>query len=229
MPDRSASVAIEVVIPARNGAAHLAATLASIEASASPAPGVVLVDHGSEDDTATIARQHGVGRIACVDASRLLCDVYNAGIAATSAELVALMGQDDLYLPGALDRLRDALTARPDAGFAHGAVQYFAESSHDVPPTARADLTDGPRVARLFETTLWRRSTLVGLGELLPGTAGDVDLFLRAADAQVPAASIDELVCRKRLVPTSAGQRPEDRALLASVRASIDRKTAGGS
>jgi hypothetical protein len=36
MPDRSASVAIEVVIPTRNGAAHLADTLASIQAAATP-------------------------------------------------------------------------------------------------------------------------------------------------------------------------------------------------
>lgn len=214
---------IEVVIPVRDGARHLPATLASVAQAASPPPAVVAVDHGSADSSRALVADHLGARVIDHPGGRL-SDVYNVGIAATSAPLVALMGQDDLYEPGALDLLAAALDRQPSAGLASGAVAYFLEPGTAPPPGFRQELLAGPRPARLFETTLWRGDLLRRLGPMVPRVAGDVDLFLRAEDLGAQVVQLPATVCRKRIVATSAGQGPTARQLLAAVRASVERK-----
>ncbi len=60
------------------------------------------------------------------DPRRGISEAINAGIlAATTEEYYAWMGDDDLFRPGALTRLRDLLTTNPDAVVAYGGCDYI--------------------------------------------------------------------------------------------------------
>ena len=189
---------------------------------------MIVVDHGSQDGSRAIAAAEPA--VTVLDfAGPGLADVYNTAIAASTAPLVALMGQDDLYEPGALDVLARALGRAPEAGMACGSVHYFVEPGTAPPSGMRPGLTGAPRRARLFETTLWRGAALHRLGPLRRRMSSDVDLYLRAHDASVTIAWVDDVVCHKRLLPGSTGHTPGRNGLLvAAVRESLKRKGAHG-
>jgi len=60
------------------------------------------------------------------DPRRGISEAINAGIrAATNEEYYAWIGDDDLFRPGALTRLRDLLEANPDAVVSYGGCDYI--------------------------------------------------------------------------------------------------------
>ena len=88
-----------VVIPAFNAAATLARAIDSVRAQSWPAHEIIVVDDGSSDDTADIARRFG-------DAVRLIRQrnggvsvARNAGAAAATGDWLAFLDADDWYAP----------------------------------------------------------------------------------------------------------------------------------
>ncbi|MBI3431366.1 MAG: glycosyltransferase family 2 protein [Hydrogenophilales bacterium] len=92
-----------VVIPAFNAESTLARAIESVRAQSWPAHEIIVVDDGSTDDTADVARHFG-------DAVRLIGQrnsgvsvARNAGAAAATGDWLAFLDADDWYAP---DRLR---------------------------------------------------------------------------------------------------------------------------
>jgi glycosyltransferase involved in cell wall biosynthesis len=92
-----------VIIPAFNAAATLTRAIESVRTQSWPAHEIIVVDDGSSDATADIARQYG-------DAVRLIRQqnsgvsvARNAGAAAASGDWLAFLDADDWYAP---DRLK---------------------------------------------------------------------------------------------------------------------------
>lgn len=124
---------VGVVVAARDAERWVGQALRSLQAQTLRTWHCVVVDDGSSDGTADavaalaredprihLVRQAGSG----VSAAR------NTGVAHLPAgcELVAFLDSDDLYEPGALQLLADALAARPDAVGAYGLAEYVDEA-----------------------------------------------------------------------------------------------------
>jgi glycosyltransferase involved in cell wall biosynthesis len=89
--------AVSVVIATRNRAALLADALASLRAQVGiPGCELVVVDNGSTDATATVAREGGALCVAVAEPNRALA--RNAGVAAASGTIV-LFVDDDVVVP----------------------------------------------------------------------------------------------------------------------------------
>jgi GT2 family glycosyltransferase len=92
-----------VVIPAFNAAATLARAIESVRAQSWPAHEIIVVDDGSTDATAGIARQFGdVVRLIQQNNSGVSV-ARNAGAAAATGDWLAFLDADDWYAP---DRLK---------------------------------------------------------------------------------------------------------------------------
>ena len=91
---------ISVVIPVRNGAPHLRRCLSSIKANLTPADRVeiVVVDNGSSDESAEIARGSGARVISLPDLKVGAC--RNAGAAAAGGGILAFIDADNEIAPG---------------------------------------------------------------------------------------------------------------------------------
>lgn len=89
---------ISVVIPAYNAASDLPATLESLEAQTLPPGEVIVVDDGSSDDTAELARAWGA-RVLKHETNRGLSAARNTGIREARYEWIALLDADDLWDP----------------------------------------------------------------------------------------------------------------------------------
>lgn len=105
--------AVAVVIPARDAAATLPATLAALAAPTLPAAEVVVVDDGSTDATAALAAAHPAVTRVVATVGRGPGPARNAGVAATTAPLLAFTDADCAPDPGWLAAGVAALARAP--------------------------------------------------------------------------------------------------------------------
>jgi glycosyltransferase involved in cell wall biosynthesis len=128
---------ISVVIPCYNGERHLAETLERVQAQERPALEIILVDDGSTDGSAEIARSAGV-RLVSNPVNLGLPASRNRGFEASSGEFIALCDADDLWAPEHLSTVAPLLEEHPGAGLAYGRVVLFGdlewEQEQDLPP-----------------------------------------------------------------------------------------------
>lgn len=200
---------VSVVVPAYNATATIAATLRSIQAQTLADFELIVIDDGSSDGTPDL-----VDRIAR-DEPRLrlhrqanggTAAARNAGIARARGEFVALLDNDDLWMPRYLELMTAALVAAPDAGFAYTDAWVLDDSTKRVrtktvlefyPPVPAG--AAAPELLRLLIATNFvmssvtaRRTVLEEVGGFDPAVSGvdDYDLWLRilaAGHAAVPA------------------------------------------
>jgi len=187
---------IAVIIPVRNGAAFIEETLASIWAQLYTPLEIIVVDDGSTDGTVAKVRAVQGKPIRLLELAGVgPAGARNAGIRASSSDLVAFLDSDDLWVNGALHKLVRALAERPDAGLAQGMIRNFSE----VLPGNRRFVT-GPYRFFNLGASLWRRSVFetVGLLDEELRLCEDLDLTLRCWEFDVRKAEVDSVVLHYR-------------------------------
>lgn len=122
-----------VVIPYFNEEAYLQATLASLSAQMVRPFHVILVDNGSTDRTAELARawavaQQGIRVTLLSEPTPGQVHALAAGVAAVDTEFLAICDADTLYPPGYLE----AATARMDS-VPQSIVGFIAHDTHADP------------------------------------------------------------------------------------------------
>ena len=127
-----------IVTVIHDSAPDLARLLDSVERHLDPAPPVVVVDSGSGDAGADLARERGA-RVIVLDGNRGFGMGCNAGLELVEAPVTALVNPDVELLDGGLARLADAAAATdallaPRLLNADGSVQ---DSAH--PPPGRLE------------------------------------------------------------------------------------------
>ncbi|MCS6931141.1 MAG: glycosyltransferase [Acetobacteraceae bacterium] len=90
---------VAVLIPARDAAATLAETLDSLAAQTRPPDEVIVVDDGSRDGTAALARRHPLAPRVLAGPGRGPAAATNLGVRAASAGWIAALDADDLAPP----------------------------------------------------------------------------------------------------------------------------------
>jgi glycosyltransferase involved in cell wall biosynthesis len=141
--------AVSVVVPTRNRAGYLEVTLASL---AEQTPGVpyevIVVDDGSDDTTAAVARRAGVG-YKRHERSRGPNAARNTGIDVARAPLIALIDDDVRVPPGWIGALSDGACRHPWAEAVGGPIRASLEGpaprfcGREPAPVTTLDL--GPR------------------------------------------------------------------------------------
>lgn len=113
-----------VIIPAFNAAATLARAIESVRTQTWPAHEIIVIDDGSTDATADIARQFG-------DAVRLIQQpnsgvsmARNAGAAAASGDWLAFLDADDWYAPDRIKLHAEWIASDPALDFLTGDYEY---------------------------------------------------------------------------------------------------------
>lgn len=112
--------AFAVVIPSFNRRLLIGETLESVLAQTHPAAEVVVVDDGSDDGTADMVRNRYPTIKVLARPRAGVCAARNAGVAATTAPLIAFCDSDDLWTADHL-AVRAALFDRhPEVDFSFG-------------------------------------------------------------------------------------------------------------
>ena len=196
----SARPAVAAVVPALDAALFLGATLRSIVGQAPPVQEIVVVDDGSTDDTAVLARTMCPAATVLTGHRREGATLARArGVAATTAEWLAFCDHDDTWPPGRLAALLAAAT--PQASWIAGRVHLVVEPGYR--PPASMLRADGTHVPYLIGASLIRRSVWDDLGGMEPfRTVGDdVDLYLRFRESGRQPALVDAVTLHLHLRP----------------------------
>ncbi len=108
-------------IPCRNAGAHLRPLLRSLLAQTCQDFALLLVDDASSDGSPELAKDIAGDRIAVHrnDPALGIGGNWNRCLELAATPFVCLAHHDDVYEPRYLEVMLAALTARPDAGFAH--------------------------------------------------------------------------------------------------------------
>jgi glycosyltransferase involved in cell wall biosynthesis len=120
--------AVSVAIPAFNEATRIGKTIAIIRAQTEPPAEIIVVDDGSRDATADIARSLGVRVLEQVNAG--VAAARNRAIREATSPWIAFCDADDLWHPEKLAASRLACEARPGVGFLF--TDYSVESGARV-------------------------------------------------------------------------------------------------
>lgn len=132
---RSTVPRVSVIIPAKDAAASIGATLESLAADARVIAEVVIVDDASQDDT--VARAHdaavklGLPVRFVRGAGRGAGAARNAGMRAVENDLIYFIDADDEVIAGGLTALHDRLVGDPSIGLAVGAYVRRVEGRPD--------------------------------------------------------------------------------------------------
>lgn len=115
---------ISVIIPAFNVALYLEEAIESVLAQTLPADEIIVVDDGSDDDTAVVAEKFP--RVHVIRQQNQGCAVArNKGIATSSGSLLAFLDADDIWLPEKLALQSDYLKLNPSCQAVFGMVENF--------------------------------------------------------------------------------------------------------
>jgi glycosyltransferase involved in cell wall biosynthesis len=226
---------VSVVIPVFNGERFLAEAIESALAQSYARMEVVVVDDGSTDRSAEIARSYPVSYLHQENGG--VAAARNRGIEAARGELLSFIDQDDLWLPRKLERQVAALEADGGAGICSCRFEMFLEPGHMLPDWADETFLEGSHRTPQVGTLLVRSEVFdeVGTFDTSYAAANDTDWFLRTRDLGVRVAFVDEPLQRYRLHSGNASaqvgliRREHMRAFSTSVRrkkAATDRRRA---
>ncbi len=182
---------LSVVVPVKDGAAHLADALASLTGGSRAPDEIVVVDDHSDDGSAELARQ--LGATVLTNRGDGPASARNMGVAATTGDLVGFLDADDVATHDRLRVQAELLEADPRMEAAAGLARDVVDPAEPVTSPAVRTFTAG--------TLLIRRTTWDRVGELDETlVAGEVvDWVARTRRLDVRWALHDDVVLLRRL------------------------------
>ena len=216
---------ISVIIPCRDAGSYLAETLQSIRMQTLQPLEIVMVDDGSSDDSAKIARSDPLVRLDQQPAKGVSA-ARNRGLELAVGEVIAFLDADDLWPMDSLRRRMDTLLATPTLDGVCGYTEQFL--SPEWLEHSTTSVPDTPMHARVAGAMVLRRRVFDRVGEfnarLILGDT--IDYVARMDEAGIQIAAIDDVVLRRRIHGrnTVLTQRKHQGDYLKILKAALDRR-----
>jgi glycosyltransferase involved in cell wall biosynthesis len=200
---------VSVMIGAYNAAPYLGEAIESVFAQDYEPIELIVVDDGSTDDTAEVARSFaGVHVISQANGGNGAA--RNRAVEEASGDLYAFLDADDRFSPGKLTLQKAALDADPGLDMVFGHVREFLSPELDDevrarlrPPAAKPMPWTAPNLMLVRRESFQR----VGLFTTEVRVGVTVDWFARAAEAGLRYTILPEVVLERRLHTQNNGLR----------------------
>jgi glycosyltransferase involved in cell wall biosynthesis len=208
-----ASPLVSIITPSLNAAQFLETAIQSVLAQDYLHIEYIVMDGGSTDGTLDILRSHAdrLTYFSAVDQGA--ADGINRGFAKAQGEIVAWLGADDTYLPGAVSKAVKAFNLHRDAAVIYG-EGYWTGAGDEVLgryPTAPYDPRMFTHECCVCQPACFiRREAMEAVGMLNPALQAsfDYDLWIRLAKRYL-FVHVPEYFATSRMYPgtKTLGQR----------------------
>jgi glycosyltransferase involved in cell wall biosynthesis len=199
------SAEISVIMCVRNGQKFIAQALDSVAAQGLVRIETLVIDDGSTDNTAEIARSHELRPTLIRQEARGLAAALNTGVARISGSLVCFLDHDDVWPTDRLKLLYEAFCCDPSVEAVFGQIVNTDEYLKPI---------SDPVSARLLTTMLIRSKVLRKIGafrtDVSHGT--NVDWISRAENAGLRSSFRDRVVLWRRIHDSNSGIRDRQTA-----------------
>jgi glycosyltransferase involved in cell wall biosynthesis len=210
---------VSVIIPAYNASRTIGATIESVLAQTFTDFELLVIDDGSQDDTADVVSAVEDARVNCVRTENGGVSVArNRGLDMASGAYVAFLDADDAWRPTKLERQHRALSDSRDAGLCFAATEH---TDDDLRPTAmhhapqRADysealLLEGNIISGSASSVMARRAAIDQAGRFDPTLTlcADWDMWLRMS-VVAGFLGLDEPLVLYRSIPGTMSGDPK--------------------
>jgi glycosyltransferase involved in cell wall biosynthesis len=175
-----------IITPAFNSGKYIESTIRSVVNQGYGDFEHIVMDGGSKDGTIEILKRYPhLNWISEKDSGQ--SDAINKGFSKSTGEILAWQNADDLYLPGAFEKVAQCFRENPEVDLVYGDYQLISMDGSwicDVHPIDWSlwKFAHG-RFVPLQPTAFWRRRVYERLGDLRTDLhyCMDVDFFSRAA------------------------------------------------
>jgi glycosyltransferase involved in cell wall biosynthesis len=200
---------ISVVTPSYNQASFLEETIRSVLLQGYPQMEYIIVDGGSTDGSIDIIRRYEKHLAFWVsERDRGASDAIRKGFLRASGTILAYLNSDDLYLPGSLIAIAEAMTD-PAVDVLYGNMYWIDKDEkimgeqRQTPFTPMGYLYGGSTLQQ--PATFWKKDLYIRCGEMDPSYrfAFDTDLFVRFAVAGAKFKHVNRFVASFRIHPQS--------------------------
>ena len=203
---------ISVIMCVRDGEKYLGEALDSISVQDMRDLEVIVVDDGSKDASAEIAKRHPLAPHVASQEPLNVNAALNHGIRLARGRYLAFLDSDDIWPQGRLHLLLKALERDPEIDCTFGKV---------VNTDDRLSPIGVPRPARLIGSLLIKRASAQHIGEFRTdvGHAAIIDWTSRAIAGGLKFEAVNEVVLLRRIHGDNLGirDRPAARADLLRV------------
>jgi glycosyltransferase involved in cell wall biosynthesis len=223
-----AELTVTAAIPVRDGEAYLAEAIESVLAQARACEQLVVVDNGSTDCSAEIARGYGARVELVPEPQPGIGAARNAALRVARGSHIAFLDADDLWAPAKTALQLAAFEADPELQLAFGHVQQFLSPDLSEAQAAGLAVPAGPQPGSYLGAMLASRAAVEAIGpwpEEVKVSDG-LAFMLRARELGLKQAMLPEVVTLRRVHGENhsihnRGERAEFARLL---KQSIDRR-----
>jgi glycosyltransferase involved in cell wall biosynthesis len=191
---------VSVIIPVYNGATYLAEALDSVFAQDYRPIEVIVVDDGSTDDTAVIARSYSQVRYLH-EVNQGPAVARNTGLIHCTGDLIGFLDADDRWVLGKLSLQAKYLEAHPEVDCVIGRMKNFVQESIPRPSWVEDFMLSDDWVAYHQGALLARRGVFeeVGLFSASFASAEDYDWLIRFRESNISMAKMPEVFLLRRI------------------------------
>jgi len=219
---------VSVIIPVYNCDRYLGQALQSVLNQDYQPLEVIVVDDGSEDNSANIARSFKEIHYM-YQPNQGVAMARNAGVAEAHGEFIAFLDADDLWPPNKLSVQVSYMLLHPQIGYTLAVLSNFLEPGTEWPSWVNNDPLTENRNAYSPCTLLVRKAVFDHIGIFDPRykIGEDTEWFVRAKDAGIPFEILSDIVVQRRIHGSNlCYEKPAVRRhiLMETLKASIDRK-----
>jgi glycosyltransferase involved in cell wall biosynthesis len=222
------TIDVSVIIPVYNGEQYLAEAIESVLNQFYRPRQVIVVDDGSTDGSANVARRFSEHIQCYSQPNRGAAAARNLGIKNSKGSFLAFLDADDLWTPDKLKLQWQALQGSAPMDMVLGKVKQFI--SPDVEDECRQRLRKELETmpAYIMGALLIRRETFLRVGLLNENLQiGEfIDWFQRAKDIGLRHHVLDHMIVKRRIHKTNQGitRRDRNKDYISVLKAALDRK-----
>lgn len=195
---------ISIVTPSYNQGQFIERTLQSVACQSGAEIEHVVFDGGSTDNTVEVLKRFKppVRWVSQKDNGQT--DAVNQGIRATDGEIIGWLNSDDVYYPGAIEKIVAYFSTHPDVDVVYGMADHIDLEDHafESYPSAPWDFERLKETCFICQPALFFRRRVVEQHGLLDQSLHycmDYEYWLRLGKAGVKFAYLEEKLAGSRL------------------------------